>query len=179
MTSFLWRILSNEFVVSNICLVITTLLIMPTVVFKILNIILDRRKLYSKKISSNRMNWIIEVRSIMTEFLIEYQKLDVNQKILNEYKTRIEMYIDYNNRNDYSDLQEILTRCFDEEQKPSYMEVLRVFQFTLKLAWERMKYECGVDSKANQRITNNVINDSSPALGTVDGDESSGALMSR
>ena len=108
-------------------------------------------------ITANRIEWIVQIRDLISEFLGAYiEHADINT--LKKMKTRIELMIRNNHEQDYP-MVRCLEACvkdasdgFTGDSEKLIHEVILSTQYSLYRAWVRIKIEGGQSSRKDSRV---------------------------
>lgn len=116
-----------------------------------------KRDLVLQAITANRINWIAEVRTLLTRFLHIYMDGSVGTANTNELKKLlVELRLYFHNQlysNDYNDFFDCLKKCCNEPYSPDNENALiEAAQGVLKRAWVRLKIEGGQNKQADEKI---------------------------
>jgi hypothetical protein len=109
----------------------------------IYNSFIEKRRLITEVITKNRIEWIINVRNLLIQFLESYQTSNINDMMLIHNKLSLYM----NNYNpQYSKLLNAMKVCYMENlhSQESIEEMIHVSQEVLSAVWTRMKREAGI-----------------------------------
>lgn len=129
---------------------ITIFLAFAAFVISIVTAITNRKKLITSAISSNRIEWIKEVRALMFDFINEY-KINTNKTRLHILASQIMLYL--NRQNDYSEFVDAIRRCVDFEYSESnHLHLVNSTQDMLNSVWRRMKLETGLNTNYDHYI---------------------------
>lgn len=116
----------------------------------------DRNNVISKVVSTDRIKWISDVRSLTALFLEKY--LEGADKIdLKIIKSKIDLYIIFD-KNVYMPFEEKLNYCVENKYTDKdYEELVIETQKMLNSVWIRVKTETGIANSDEKRI-NKIIN---------------------
>lgn len=133
------------------------------VVIAIYSSVISKRNLVVETITKNRINWITEFRSLLSEFTTKYishaDKCEL--KILRE---KLALYADFSNKSaEYISLFEQIDKCVDNKYKSEddkdLTKLILCSQQMLSSVWKRMKMEAGISKRNEKRIVENLNND--------------------
>lgn len=134
----------------DITLIITTILSILAFALSLVNFLLEKKKLVSQFIASNRMDWIKEVRELLFDFTKCYYQGKSKEK-LRICKIKIDMYTRMNDPA-YNDLNNIMEKCIENEFcMEDYNKLIESCQFVLGAPWKRMKAEAGISSRIDTK----------------------------
>lgn len=130
----------------------TIIVAFASLVISALAYFVSKRKVFTDLIATNRLDWIKEVRALLTQFINKY--LDGAEKNeLNKIRYEVELYF---GRYKYdTELSKILEK-FVENEEDDIKVLLKVIQPVLASPWLRMKLETGVSMKQDTTIANKV-----------------------
>ncbi len=121
---------------------LTIFLALAAFVISIITAMTHRKELITSAISSNRIEWIKEVRALMFDFITEY-KINTNKTRLHILSSHIMLYL--NRQNDYSEFVDAVRRCVDlEYSETNHLHLVNSTQDMLNSVWRRMKLETGL-----------------------------------
>ena len=117
----------------------------------LINVILSKKRLSSEIITKNRMDWIAEVRSLVSDFLKIYVE-NGNNTELKKIRNKISLYMRSGNES-YSYLLSQLDYCIASGyDQSSCDEVIRKAQIVFSEVWIRMKREAGITKLMDKMI---------------------------
>ncbi len=132
--------------VENISIGVSVILSILAFVMSVLNFSLDKRRMISEFIATNRMDWIKTVRELLFDFAKNYYE-GSDKDTLRICKLKIDMYTRVNDPA-YDELNNILQKCIDEEFcMTDYDKLIEESQFVLGAPWKRMKAEAGISQR--------------------------------
>lgn len=116
----------------------------------------ERNNVISKVVSTDRIKWISDVRSLTSLFLEKYIK-GADKMELKIIKSKIDLYIIFN-KNVYKAYAEKLNYCIENAYTDKdYKELVIEAQKVLNSAWIRVKAETGIANSDEKKI-NKIIN---------------------
>lgn len=116
----------------------------------------ERNNVISKVVSTDRIKWISDVRSLTSLFLKKYIK-GADKIELKIIKSKIDLYIIFN-KNVYKAFEAKLNYCIENAYTDKdYEELVIETQKMLNSAWIRVKTETGIATSDEKRI-NKIIN---------------------
>ncbi|MPM49536.1 hypothetical protein SDC9_96266 [bioreactor metagenome] len=115
------------------------------------NSVITRRRLIAEAISKNRIEWIRDVRELVTSFLLNYDLGNLTEEKAIFYK--LSLYMSTKN-SDYKELLGALEECIsDDKPKDKHRrDVISSAQVVLTQVWIRMKREAGIDRVSEARF---------------------------
>lgn len=131
--------------------IITTVTVIVTVIISALNYLLTKKRLISEVISTNRMNWITQVREYCSAFIIELDKAYPDIHVLKELQIKILLY--GRGGGPYDKLFNSLERGISvvenqgyniDDKQDAVKYIIVATQEVLNDVWKRMKMEAGI-----------------------------------
>ncbi len=121
------------------------------IVVSVAGVMISRRSLINTAITSNRIEWINDVRSLVQAYTGSYLKGDFSEKKLAE--TNILLYLRHDVKI-YKPLIEALEICTADEavNYANLSKLVVATQDTLNDVWNRMKREAGISRRSEQRL---------------------------
>ena len=117
----------------------------------LINVILSKQRLTSEIITKNRMDWIAEVRSLVSDFLKIYVEQGNNTELKN-IRNKISLYM-REDHTSYSDLLSQLDRCIASGyNQQNCDEAIQKAQVVFSEVWIRMKREAGMTKQTDEKI---------------------------
>ena len=121
------------------------------------SLVVSRRKLINTTITSNRIEWINSVRSLVQQFVVEYRKNDTDLK--KNSAVSIKLYL----RHDVKIYQPFISQL-DACTKNSYDDtecekLIVATQDMLNDVWNRMKREAGISKRSEARLKERLKNE--------------------
>lgn len=134
---------------------ITTILASIVTILGIFYIVLEvkenKKNRLADKVSSNRIDWIKEVRTLIFNFINELSNDgDDNKKNLLLIKNHIELYCNKKNP-DQDDLLKILSICIEDNSDSNREKLLNIAESVLSNSWRALKMEVGQDKNWHQK----------------------------
>ena len=112
----------------------------------------SKRKLLTQIITSQRIDWITTVRSLLSDFIDAYTD-GKNLKKAHSIRSRIDLHLNLENP-DHKILSRKLDYCIKTfgKNKSGKAALTYAAQTVLKYAWKRMKLETGIKPSREKRI---------------------------
>ena len=128
-----------DFSISNVISMVTAF---AALIGVILSAVSTRQQIAAQTITSNRMDWIKEVRELLKEFVTEYvRKENADYQKMRELKGKVELYLK-EGEEDYDILVRQMDYCctfpYSEE---GYFLLIRSSQYVLNRTWQRLALE--------------------------------------
>lgn len=104
----------------------------------------NKKQLAAQLITANRMDWIKQVRSLLSEFACEYIKKDCDKEKLFAIKTQTELYMRRfgDSVQDYVDLLDQMELCCKEDfSEQRYRLLMLCASYVLRRVWARISLE--------------------------------------
>ena len=120
---------------------------------------ISKRNLIASAITSNRIEWIKTVRSLIADFLKEYEKKSEDKSELINIYEELMLYFNPTGKT-YVSLVNALKTCLDETKEYSIENSCAVIsgaQTLLDSTWVRMKREAGISKKLEEGIVHSVL----------------------
>lgn len=141
---------------NTITAILPIVISLVALIVSFMNYMNDRNKVISGVVSTDRMKWISDVRSLMFDFLELYIKGAENDK-LKIIKSKIDLYIIYE-KDSYKNFEEKLKYCISNPYTDEdYRELVSETQIMLNKVWVRIKDETGISKRDEKRI-NKLLN---------------------
>lgn len=123
----------------------------------IFNIRKEKKQMIIQSVTQNRMDWIENVRQLLSEFLCAYVS-NASETELRKLKAKCELY--FNNKEFYNLLIQQMELCckqpYNSGQPQNYEKLVHHCQYVLARSWERIKMEGGQSIQENKKIKDNV-----------------------
>ena len=117
---------------------------------------ISKRNLIATAITSNRIEWIKTVRSLIVKFLMEYESGNPDQKELICLYEELMLYFNPTGKT-YVPLVNALKKCLNEDYShQNAVAVISGAQTLLDSSWVRMKREAGITEVLEARIVKDV-----------------------
>lgn len=119
------------------------------------DIVKHKKDLIAQAITSNRIDWIMQMRTLVAEFICAY----IDQRPTNELqKIKIQIQLMCRHKVDYDKILECIdTCCKDTENVGANCDALiEVTQYVLQKVWVRIKIEGGQTAKDEIKIRKQV-----------------------
>lgn len=120
-------------------------------IISIYSLSLTKRKNINECITKSRIEWISNVRKVMTDFLIEYTSPNCNHKKLLNYKITLETFFTYSNEI-YNETINAIDYCLSNKYNgdlQSLKPIIASFQIPINYVWRKAKQETGLDKKVH------------------------------
>ena len=121
-----------------------------------------KRDVVTQAITSNRMEWIAQVRNLIGEFLCAYINKEPKENLL-KLMFKIELYLRQNGSADYEHLITCMERCYnqpymnsDGNSRAACDELVHAAQTVLHNTWIRIKIEGGQSAKKDDSIRKQI-----------------------
>lgn len=120
-------------------------------IISLINISINQKKITSEVITTNRINWIIDVRELVKKFIDIYVKDDKSIE-LTIIRNQIYLYM-RQGVTSYSKLIEQLDKCIKQGyNKQNCDDLILKAQIVFSDVWVRMKREAGIKKQDDDRI---------------------------
>ncbi len=113
----------------------------------------NSRELAVAAITSNRMNWIADVRKLLIHFCEQYRVDSSDTEKLSEIRTSLLLYVRYDRKELYGELIDELDYCCSHSNsfcEDEYKRLVILSQYTLAQVWARVRIEGGESSLENE-----------------------------
>lgn len=137
-----------EHMITFICsVVIATLISLATFLFEIQK---HKQNLITHTLTTNRLQWIADVRALLNEFLCAY--IDQKpEKELRKLKAHIELFLV--DKPTYQELTPCMENCCSHSYtEESYKKLIIASQNVLQEVWIRIKIEGGQNKATDEKI---------------------------
>jgi len=140
-----------EIISDNIALISA----ITAIIVSIFSFFQSKRNSVLTSISSNRINWINELRNEIHEFLKEYLRQGENEYKLRMIRAKIELYL--SNSEFYSDFSKQLKQCSERPfSEDDYNKLVNEAQIVFNDVWRRMKREAGISYNSDKRLSRKI-----------------------
>lgn len=136
--------------------ILTVVIAAISIVISLWSASISRKNMIATNIASNRMEWIKAVRSLVVDFLNEYEDKNTDKKELIKVYNHLLLYFDTSGRT-YTNLVNAMKKCLEEGYKrENSWAVIESAQEALDGPWVRMKREAGISGREERRIAKRV-----------------------
>ena len=124
-------------------------------IISVYNSLIEKRRLIAETITKNRIEWIINVRRLLIEFLDNYYSANAIGMLL--VHDKVALYMNNYNPNYNKLLIAMRTCAYDNPQsRESIDSVILLSQEVLSSVWIRMKREAGIKRKNEAAFLNKL-----------------------